>query len=93
MLHTEPGRPNGWSCCAQLPCALRGAEGLLRDLRAELAAEEADGKLEIERTAECFGACHRAPMLREGDVYRESLDATARQALIDRVRAELEDAP
>jgi NADH-quinone oxidoreductase subunit E len=82
MLHTEPGPETRVVVCAQLPCALRGAEGLIRDLRSGLATRIADGSLEVERTSECFGACHRAPMARVGEVYRENLDAAARQQLI-----------
>jgi len=82
MLHTEPGPETRVVVCAQLPCALRGAEGLIRDLRSGLAARIADGSLEVERTSECFGACHRAPMARVGETYRENMDATARQQLI-----------
>src|SRR5207244_11362790 len=82
MLHTEPGPATRVVVCAQLPCALRGAERLLRDLRSGLATRIAEGSLEIERTSECFGACHRAPMARVGEAYRECLDATARQQLI-----------
>ena len=82
MLHTEPGPATRVVVCAQLPCALRGAEGLIRDLCSGLATRIAEGSLEVERTSECFGACHRAPMARVGDEYRESLDTTARQQLI-----------
>ena len=82
MLHTEPGPETRVVVCAQLPCALRGAEGLIRDLRSGLATRIADGSLEVERTSECFGACHRAPMARVGEAYRENLDTTARQQLI-----------
>jgi NADH-quinone oxidoreductase subunit E len=82
MLHTEPGPATRVVVCAQLPCALRGAEGLIRDLRSGLATQIAEGALEVERTSECFGACHRAPMARVGDAYRENLDADARQGLI-----------
>jgi NADH-quinone oxidoreductase subunit E len=89
MLHTSPGPATRLVVCAQLPCALRGAEGLLRDLQAGLAAEVAAAAVEIERTSECFGACHRAPMARENEVYRESLDDDARAALIARLKAEL----
>ena len=87
MLHTEPGPATRVVVCAQLPCALRGAEGLLRDLRSGLATRIADGSLEVERTSECFGACHRAPMARVGEAYRENLDATARQQLIGELSA------
>src|SRR5438270_9697871 len=63
MLHTEPGPATRVVVCAQLPCALRGAEGLIRELQAAMDA----GSVEVERTSECFGACHRAPMARVGD--------------------------
>jgi NADH-quinone oxidoreductase subunit E len=83
MLHTEPGPDTRVVVCAQLPCALRGAEGLIRDLQAGLDA----GLIDVERTSECFGACHRAPMARVGDVYYENLDAEGRQALIAELRS------
>src|SRR5437867_3441924 len=82
MLHTEPGPATRVVVCAQLPCALRGAEGLLRDLHRGLATRISEGSLEVERTSECFGACHRAPMARVGETYRENLDTAARQQLI-----------
>jgi NADH-quinone oxidoreductase subunit E len=78
MLHTEPVPRTLVVVCAQLPCALRGAEGLIRDLRAGLESQD----VEVERTSECFGACHRAPMARVGDRYYENLDADGRNALI-----------
>jgi NADH-quinone oxidoreductase subunit E len=82
MLHTEHGPATRVVVCAQLPCALRGAEGLIRDLNAGLEAQIAAGAVEVERTSECFGACHRAPMARVGDAYHENLDGPSRQALI-----------
>src|SRR3981081_700850 len=87
MLHTEPGPATRVVVCAQLPCALRGAEGLIRDLRSGLAMRIAAGSLAGARTSECFGACHRAPMARVGEAYRENLDATARQQLIGELSA------
>jgi NADH-quinone oxidoreductase subunit E len=82
MLHTEPGPARRLVVCAQLPCALRGAEGLIRDLQTGLRQQIEAGSVEVERTSECFGACHKAPMARLGDDYRESLDDAARQRLI-----------
>src|SRR5207248_6615840 len=38
-LHTEPGPGTRVVVCAQLPCALRGAGGLIPDLRAGLQAQ------------------------------------------------------
>jgi NADH-quinone oxidoreductase subunit E len=85
MLHTEPGPATRVVVCAQLPCALRGAEGLIRELRTALEAGS-NGAIEIERTSECFGSCHRAPMARVGETYYENLDAEGRQALIGELR-------
>src|SRR5579864_1561964 len=68
MLHTEPVPRTRVVVCAQLPCALRGAEELIRELRTVQSES-----VEIERTSECFGACHRAPMARIGEQYRENL--------------------
>ncbi len=83
MLHTEPGPATRVVVCAQLPCALRGAEALVRELRAALDP----ATIEVERTSECFGACHRAPMARVGETYYENLDAQGRQALIAELQA------
>lgn len=87
MLHTRPGPARRVVVCAQLPCALRGAEGLIRDLEAGLQRQIESGSIEVERTTECFGACHRAPMARLGDDYRESLDGEGRRRLIDELIA------
>ena len=87
MLHTEPVAPVQVVVCAQLPCALRGAEALVRDLTTALQTEIAHHALEVERTSECFGACHRAPMARVNGTYRENLDSEGRQRLIDELRA------
>lgn len=86
MLHTRPVPPTRVVICAQLPCALRGADQLVRDLETGLQHEIASGSVEVERTSECFGACHRAPMARLNDEYRENLDATRRQQLIEELR-------
>jgi len=83
MLHLEAGPTTRVVVCAQLPCALAGAEALIRELRGALDP----ATIEVERTSECFGACHRAPMARVGDTYYENLDARARQALIEELRA------
>jgi NADH-quinone oxidoreductase subunit E len=81
MLHTEPVPRTRVVVCAQLPCALRGAEQLIRELRT-VASES----VEIERTSECFGACHRAPMARMGDQYHENLVGDERQRFIEGLR-------
>ena len=82
MLRTQPGPATHVVVCAQLPCALKGAEALIRDLHTGLRSQIEAGTLDVERTSECFGACHRAPMARVGDTYHENLDAEARRGLI-----------
>jgi NADH-quinone oxidoreductase subunit E len=84
MLHTEAVPPVQVVVCAQLPCALRGAEALIRDLRSAL--DGGSPGVQVERTSECFGACHRAPMARVGDQYYENLDGEGRQRLIAELR-------
>jgi NADH-quinone oxidoreductase subunit E len=86
MLHQELPPRHLVVVCAQLPCALRGAEGLIRDLRSELSSEIGKGNVEIERTSECFGACHRAPMARVNERYCESLTGEARTRLIQELQ-------
>ncbi len=92
MLMTRPGGRYRVDVCVQLPCALSGAERLLADLAAGLGIRPgevtADGRVELIRTSECFGSCHRAPMCRVNDEYREHLSPEATRALIAQLRAE-----
>jgi NADH-quinone oxidoreductase subunit E len=85
MLHMQRVPPTRVVVCAQLPCALRGAEALIRDLHAQLNNEIDAGAIEVERTSECFGACHRAPMARVNETYCENLVGEARERLIERL--------
>lgn len=77
--------------CGQLPCALNGADRLLRDLSAGLGVRPGDTSpdrsVTLERTSECFGACHRAPMARVNDVYWENLDGERTRALLGELRS------
>lgn len=86
MLRTRPGGDVVVEVCVQLPCALRGAERLLAQLSDGLGIAPGeitpDGKVELVRTSECFGSCHRAPMCRLNDEYREFLTPEATATLI-----------
>jgi NADH-quinone oxidoreductase subunit E len=90
MLHDHPEGTVQVVVCAQLPCALKGANRLLRDLAAGLGIKPGqttpDGAVTLERTSECFGACHRAPMARVNDEYYENLDPEATQGLLTQLR-------
>ena len=86
MLHTSPHGSKTVEVCAQLPCALRGADELLERLSAELGIEPgqttADGAVTLVRTHECFGSCHRAPMALVNYEYRENLRGEALNAFV-----------
>ena len=92
MLHAHPEGRTQIVVCAQLPCALKGADRLVRDLSAGLGIQpgetSADGAFSLERTSECFGACHRAPMARVNAEYAENLTPEATQQLLERLVAE-----
>ena len=72
--------------CTNLPCSLRGARALLRELEEHLGVDEtgdtADGRIHLGHE-ECLGACAYAPMLRIDDTYHEDLDAAKAKALVD----------
>ena len=90
MLHKEPLGHTVVEVCAQLPCALRGADELLDRLSAALGVVPGEttvnGAVTLKRTHECFGACHRAPMCLVNHDYRENLRGEQLDALV----AELE---
>jgi NADH-quinone oxidoreductase subunit E len=84
MLFTEKVAPVRVEYCLQLPCALAGAEDALAKtaklLDVQMHGERGtrhghtkDHLIELHGTVECYGACHRAPMCRVGDDYKENL--------------------
>src|ERR671930_375285 len=77
MLRTEPTGKLHMEVCVQLPCAVAGGERLLAELADGLGIAPGqttpDGQVTLVRTAECLGACHRAPMCRVNEVYVENL--------------------
>lgn len=91
MLKTQPGGRNRVEVCVQLPCALAGGEQLLGALADGLGIAPGEvtenGAVELIRTAECFGACHRAPMCRVNDEYRENLTPESTRRLLEELSA------
>ena len=90
MLHKEPLGRTVIEVCAQLPCALRGADELLDQLAASLGIAPgettANGAVTLERTHECLGACHRAPMCLLNYEYRENLRGEQLEAFLEEVQ-------
>ena len=72
--------------CTNLPCSLRGARTLLRQLEAHVGVgagePTTDGRLVLGHE-ECLGACGYAPMLRVDGVYHEDLDLERAVRLLD----------
>jgi NADH-quinone oxidoreductase subunit E len=90
MLHKQPLGGTVVEVCAQLPCALRGADELLARLAETLGVAPgettANGAVTLKRTHECFGACHRAPMCLVNHAYRENLRGEALDELLAELR-------
>ena len=72
--------------CTNLPCALRGARGLLRQLESQLGVDASgstpDGRISLGHE-ECLGACAYAPMMRVDDQYHEDLDVDKAKRILD----------
>jgi NADH-quinone oxidoreductase subunit E len=86
MFHPEPKGRHQVYVCTNLPCALSGANGLLRGLEEHLGISAgettADDRIHLGRE-ECLGACANAPMIRVGDAYHEDLDLASACAVLD----------
>ena len=86
MFYDRPQPRHHVHVCTNLPCSLRGARNLLRELEAHLGvrAGEAtqDGRLALGHE-ECLGACAYAPMMRVDDEYHEDLDVEKAKSILD----------
>lgn len=89
MYYSTPQPRHHVYVCTNLPCSLRGARVLYKQLKAHLEVDEhgntADGRIHLGHE-ECLGACAYAPMMRVDDSYREDLDLESAK----RVLSELE---
>ncbi len=72
--------------CTNLPCWLRGSEGIVsacqKKLGIAIGETTEDGAFTLSE-AECLGACVNAPMMQIGDDYYEDLDAASTAAVLD----------
>lgn len=86
MFHDHPTGRHHVYVCTNLPCSLRGARTLLRQLEAHVGVEAGgtseDGRITLGHE-ECLGACAYAPMLRVDDVYHENLDLESAKRILD----------
>ena len=74
MFYTEPQGRHHVYVCTNLPCSLRGARGILRELEKHLGIHAgettSDGRVTLGHE-ECLGSCGTAPVLRVAGGYRE----------------------
>ncbi len=86
MFYDTPQPRHHVHVCTNLPCSLRGARSLLRQLEAHLDIKAGqatpDGRLSLGHE-ECLGACGYAPMMRVDDAYHEDLDVERAKAVLD----------
>ena len=71
--------------CHNVPCSLRGAEGLVAHLCQRLGIKpgetSTDGRFTLT-TVECLASCGTAPMMMVGDAYHENLTPESVDALL-----------
>ncbi len=86
MLYSEPQGRHHVHVCTNLPCSLRGARILLRQLETHLGVQAGettpDGRITLGHE-ECLGACAYAPMMRVDSNYHEDLDGERAKKIID----------
>jgi NADH-quinone oxidoreductase subunit E len=86
MFHDRPAARHQVYVCTNLPCSLRGARVLLKQLEAHLGVHAGDttddGRVTLGHE-ECLGACAYAPMLRVDETYHENLDLEEAKRILD----------
>jgi NADH-quinone oxidoreductase subunit E len=86
MFYATPQGRHHVYVCTNLPCSLRGARALLKQLEAHLGVRAGgtsdDGRITLGHE-ECLGACAYAPMLRVDETYYENLDIEEAKRILD----------
>ena len=86
MFFDSPQAKHHVYVCTNLPCSLRGARGLLRQLESHFGVsapgETSDGRVFLGHE-ECLGACGYAPMMRVDGQYHENLDVEKAKRILD----------
>jgi NADH-quinone oxidoreductase E subunit len=86
MFYSEPQARHHVNVCTNLPCSLRGARTLMRQVEAYLGTRAggvtSDGRVALGHE-ECLGACAYAPMMRVDETYHEDLDLEKVKTILD----------
>lgn len=89
MYNLKPVGRHHVQVCTNLPCWLRGSDGVAQACRKTLGIEfgetTGDGLFTLSEV-ECLGACVNAPMMQIGDDYYEDLDPGTAQAILSRLK-------
>ncbi|MAF47313.1 MAG: NADH-quinone oxidoreductase subunit NuoE [Rhodospirillales bacterium] len=89
MYNLQPVGRHHVQVCTNLPCWLRGSDGIAeackRTLDVEFGETTEDGQFTLSEM-ECLGACVNAPMMQIGDDYYEDLDPTATESILTELR-------
>lgn len=90
MFHLKPVGKYVLEFCHTGPCALRGAENIVKYIEKKLnitvGGTSADGMFTL-KTVECLAACGNAPMMQVGDYYYEHLTEEKIDQLFDEWRS------
>ena len=89
MYNLKPVGEHHVQVCTNLPCWLRGSDGIAaackKNLGVDFGETTADGKFTLSEV-ECLGACVNAPMMQVGDDFFEDLDAGATESVLNEFR-------
>ncbi len=90
MYNLKPVGKHHVQVCTNLPCWLRGSDGVVGACRKSLGIDfgmtTEDGMFTLSEV-ECLGACVNAPMMQIGDDYYEDLDAKSTGSILDELKA------
>lgn len=86
MIHKKPVGKYHLQLCRTLPCALKGSDKLLGQLKERLQIEEgettADGRFTLT-TVECLASCGTAPAMMVNEKYHENLTAEKVEEILE----------
>ena len=86
MFFTEKPGKYVIDVCTNLPCALRGAEGMLRHLEAKLGTlAGTNGDKYYLRETECLASCGTAPCLQINEDHHENLTKTKVDQILEKL--------
>ncbi len=86
MFHTQKPGKYVIDVCTNLPCALRGAEGMLKHLEAKLGTRAGtNGDKYFLRETECLASCGTAPCLQVNEDHHENLNRAKVDALLEKL--------